>query len=78
MLIFVICFQLIKEYVKRELLRREKFSEWQINYNERNTDIRQAKQSMKEDAAKALEKIEREARDRELLKQKKELEDQQK
>lgn len=64
--------------MKRELCRREKFSEWQINYNERNTDIRQAKQAMKEDAARALETLEREAKDRELLKQKKELEDQQK
>lgn len=64
--------------MKRELCRREKLIEWQINYNERNTDIRQAKQAMKEEAARALETVEREAKDRELLKQKKELEDQQK
>lgn len=45
-------------------------------FSERNTEIRKAKLLVKEETAKALEKLEREAKDRELLKQRKELDDQ--
>lgn len=66
----------MKNFIRRELDRKAAFQQWQRVYREKNRDVRHAKETLKEEAAENLRKLEREAKDRELLKSKKTLEEQ--
>lgn len=59
----------MKEHIKRELDRKQKFLDGQLSFSEQNADLRRARQVAKEEAAKALQKLERDNRENTKSKQ---------
>lgn len=47
--------QKFKDFIEHELNRKEKFSEWQQLYSEKNEDLEKAKQLIREESRKTLE-----------------------
>lgn len=47
--------QKFKDFIESELNRKEKFSEWQQLYIEKNEDVEEAKELMREESRRTLE-----------------------